>query len=52
MEFPGTDQETGKRPTAALGPNLAYLGLVDLLSATPSTAWCSTTGRARPPPPA
>jgi len=32
-------QETGKRPTAALDRNLAYLGLVESCSATRWTAW-------------
>src|SRR3954447_792944 len=36
LEFPVHPiQETGKRPTAGLDRNLAYLGLVELLSASP-----------------
>src|SRR6266853_1277829 len=36
MEFPTHPiQETGKRPTAALDRNLAYLGLVEILSGGP-----------------
>ncbi len=32
--------EQGKRPTAALDRNLAYLGLVEVLHGYPWTAWC------------
>jgi len=40
MEFPMHPiQETGKRPTAALDRNLAYLGLVEILFGYPLTGW-------------
>ncbi|WP_281350580.1 IlvD/Edd family dehydratase [Pikeienuella piscinae] len=45
MEFPVHPiQETGKRPTAALDRNLAYLGLVELLHGYPIDAVVLTTG--------
>ena len=41
FEFPVHPiQETGKRPTATLDRNLAYLGLVDCSTAIRSTASC------------
>ena len=54
MEFPVHPiQETGKRPTAALDRNLAYLGLVEsLCTAIHSTAWCSPPAATRPRRPA
>ncbi|MBV8577526.1 MAG: dihydroxy-acid dehydratase, partial [Acetobacteraceae bacterium] len=45
LEFPVHPiQETGKRPTAALDRNLAYLGLVDILHGYPIDAVVLTTG--------
>ena len=45
MEFPlHPIQETGKRPTAALDRNLAYLGLVELLYGYPIDGVVLTTG--------
>src|SRR5664279_5106109 len=45
MEFPVHPiQETGKRPTAALDRNLAYLGLVELLFGYPIDGVVLTTG--------
>jgi dihydroxy-acid dehydratase len=45
MEFPVHPiQETGKRPTAALDRNLAYLGLVELLFSYPLDGVVLTTG--------
>src|SRR6201992_1023384 len=45
MEFPTHPiQETGKRPTAALDRNLAYLGLVELLAGYPFDGVVLTTG--------
>ena len=45
MEFPVHPiQETGKRPTAALDRNLAYLGLVEVLHGYPIDAVVLTTG--------
>ena len=45
MEFPTHPiQETGKRPTAALDRNLAYLGLVELLYGYPLDGVVLTTG--------
>ena len=45
MEFPTHPiQETGKRPTAALDRNLAYLGLVEILHGYPIDAVVLTTG--------
>jgi dihydroxy-acid dehydratase len=45
MEFPVHPiQETGKRPTAALDRNLAYLGLVEVLYGYPLDAVVLTTG--------
>ena len=45
MEFPVHPiQETGKRPTAGLDRNLAYLGLVDLLYGYPLDGVVLTTG--------
>ncbi len=45
MEFPTHPiQETGKRPTAALDRNLAYLGLVELLHGYPVDGVVLTTG--------
>jgi dihydroxy-acid dehydratase len=41
MEFPVHPiQETGKRPTAALDRNLAYLSWSKCSTAIRSTAWC------------
>jgi dihydroxy-acid dehydratase len=41
IEFPlHPIQETGKRPTAGLDRNLAYLGLSKCCSAIRSMAWC------------
>ena len=37
-------QETGKRPTAALDRNLAYLGLVEILHGYPLDGVVLTTG--------
>ena len=45
MEFPMHPiQETGKRPTAALDRNLAYLGLVEVLHGYPIDGVVLTTG--------
>ncbi|KWT75302.1 MULTISPECIES: IlvD/Edd family dehydratase [unclassified Variovorax] len=45
FEFPVHPiQETGKRPTAALDRNLAYLGLVEILRGYPIDAVVLTTG--------
>ena len=45
IEFPVHPiQEAGKRPTASLDRNLAYVGLSRSCTAIRSTAWCSTTG--------
>nr|WP_312017194.1 IlvD/Edd family dehydratase [Bradyrhizobium jicamae] len=45
FEFPvHTIQETGKRPTAALDRNLAYLGLVEVLYGYPLDGVVLTTG--------
>ena len=45
MEFPVHPiQETGKRPTAALDRNLAYLGLVEVLFSYPLDGVVLTTG--------
>ena len=45
MEFPMHPiQETGKRPTAALDRNLAYLGLVEILFGYPLDGVVLTTG--------
>lgn len=45
LEFPVHPiQETGKRPTAALDRNLAYLGLVELLHGYPIDGVVLTTG--------
>ena len=45
MEFPVHPiQETGKRPTAALDRNLAYLGLVEVLHVYPVDGVVLTTG--------
>ena len=45
LEFPvHTIQETGKRPTAALDRNLAYLGLVEVLYGYPLDGVVLTTG--------
>ena len=45
LEFPVHPiQETGKRPTAALDRNLAYLGLVELLHGYPLDGVVLTTG--------
>ncbi len=45
MEFPlHPIQETGKRPTAALDRNLAYLGLVEVLHGYPIDGVVLTTG--------
>lgn len=45
MEFPVHPiQETGKRPTAALDRNLAYLGLVEVLHGYPIDGAVLTTG--------
>lgn len=45
MEFPTHPiQETGKRPTAALDRNLAYLGLVEILYGYPLDGVVLTTG--------
>jgi dihydroxyacid dehydratase/phosphogluconate dehydratase len=48
MEFPvHSIQETGKRPTAALNRNLAYLGLVEVLHGYPIDGVVLTTGCTR-----
>src|SRR5271154_6518037 len=45
LEFPTHPiQETGRRPTAALDRNLAYLGLVEILSGYPLDGVVLTTG--------
>jgi dihydroxy-acid dehydratase len=45
LEFPvHSIQETGKRPTAALDRNLAYLGLVEVLHGCPLDGVVLTTG--------
>src|ERR1700739_1915500 len=45
FEFPTHPiQETGKRPTAALDRNLAYLGLVEILAGYPLDGVVLTTG--------
>ena len=45
LEFPVHPiQETGKRPTAALDRNLAYLGLVEILHGYPIDGVVQTTG--------
>jgi dihydroxyacid dehydratase/phosphogluconate dehydratase len=45
LEFPVHPiQETGKRPTAALDRNLAYLGLVEILHGYPIDGVVLTTG--------
>src|SRR3546814_18046976 len=45
LEFPGHPiQETGKRPTAGLDRNLAYLGLVEALYGYPLDGVVLTTG--------
>src|SRR3954463_13261103 len=45
FEFPVHPiQETGRRPTAALDRNLAYLGLVEVLSGSPLDGVVLTTG--------
>src|SRR5215467_3937759 len=45
LEFPAHQiQDTGKRPTAALDRNLAYLGLVELLYRYPIDGVVLTTG--------
>ena len=45
FEFPGHPiQETGKRPTAALDRNLAYLGLVEVLYGYPLDGVVLMTG--------
>ncbi len=51
FEFPTYPiQETGKRPTAALDRNLAYLSLVEILPDIPSMVWSSPRDATRPPP--
>src|SRR6204780_5397205 len=51
MEFPMHPiQETGKRPTAALDRNLAYLGLVEILFGYPLDGVVLTTGCDKPTP--
>ncbi len=53
IEFPVHPiQETGKRPTAGLDRNLAYLGLVEVSTVIRSTASSSPPAATRPPPPA
>jgi dihydroxy-acid dehydratase len=45
FEFPTHPiQESGRRPTAALDRNLAYLGLVEILSGYPFDGVVLTTG--------
>src|ERR1700757_2998287 len=52
LEFPVHPiQETGKRPTAGLDRNLAYLGLVELLFGYPIDGVVLTIGGDKPPPP-
>ena len=51
FEFPVHPiQETGKRPTAALDRNLAYLGLVEVLFGYPLDGVVLTTGCDKTPP--
>src|SRR2546423_1285758 len=51
MEFPMHPiQETGKRPTAALDPTLAYLGLGEILFGCPLDGVVLTTGGDKPAP--
>src|SRR4051794_39652000 len=51
FEFPVHPiQETGKRPTAALDRNLAYLGLVEILYGYPLDGVVLMTGCQKPPP--
>src|SRR3982074_2356246 len=51
FEFPMHPiQETGKRPTAALDRNLAYLGLVEVLYGYPLDGVALMTGCDKPPP--
>ena len=51
MEFPVHPiQETGKRPTAALDRNLAYLNLVEVLHGYPIDGVVLTTGCDKPTP--
>ena len=51
FEFPVHPiQETGKRPTASLDRNLAYLGSSRSSTAIPSTASCSPPAATRPRP--
>src|ERR1700759_3336295 len=51
FEFPTHPiQETGKRPTAALDRNLAYLGLVEILCGYPFDGVVLTTGCDKTPP--
>src|SRR5271155_5736576 len=51
LEFPVHPiQETGKRPTAALDRNLAYLGLVEVLYGYPLDGVVLTIGCDKPPP--
>src|ERR1051325_7075465 len=51
LEFPVHPiQETGKRPTAGLDRNLAYLGLVELLHGYPLDGVVLTTGCDKTPP--
>jgi dihydroxy-acid dehydratase len=53
FEFPVHPiQETGKRPTASLDRNLAYLGWSRSCTATRSTASCSSPAATRPRRPA
>jgi hypothetical protein len=53
FEFPMHPiQETGRRPTAALDRNLAYLGLVEVLHGYPLDGVVLTTAAIRPRPPA
>src|SRR6202795_1119637 len=51
LEFPTHPiQETGKRPTAALDRNLAYLGLVEILFVYPLDGVVLTPGCHKQPP--
>src|SRR3954463_7396599 len=51
FEFPVHPiQETGRRPTAALDRNLAYLGLVEILHGYPLDGVVLTTGCDKTPP--
>src|SRR4030088_1976120 len=51
MEFPTHPiQETGKRPTAALDRNLAYLGLVEILFGLPAGGRGAAPGLRQAPP--